>query len=164
MPAETTSPDGWEVSVGAKVWGDKKPLDDSEIPEVCRGTIIDWIYTDFGLVIISSDKYVGFIKDGKLVKTWDTEVSPDNFLFDASLFNEHAKYRYYGYVGNSMVRILDELVEYETLSLAQYEFTGINWYSYYILSDNLYFWSPSCNALVDTMVVESNKKRRIPRL
>ena len=157
-PEESTSPDGWDVSIGAKVWGDKTPLNEADVPEVCRGTIIDWIYTDFGLVIISSDKYVGFIKDGKLVKTWDTEVSPDNFLFDASLFNEHAKYRYYGYVGNSIVRILDELVEYETRSLAQYEFTGINWYSYYILSDNLYFWSPSCNALVDTMVVETYTK------
>ena len=101
----STSPDGWDVSIGAQSWHDKTPLDDSEIPEVCRGTIIDWMYTDFALIIISSDNYVGYIVDGELVKAWDTEVRGDNFLFDASLFNANAKYRWYGYVGNSIVRI-----------------------------------------------------------
>lgn len=59
-PEESTSPDGWDVSIGSKVWGDKTPLNEADVPEVCRGTIIDWMYTDFGLVIISSDKYVVF--------------------------------------------------------------------------------------------------------
>ena len=154
----STSPDGWDVSIGAQSWHDKTPLDDSEIPEVCRGTIIDWMYTDFALIIISSDNYVGYIVDGELVKAWDTEVRGDNFLFDASLFNANAKYRWYGYVGNSIVRIKSDVVEYETRALAQFEFTGINWYSYYILSNNLYFWSPSCTTLVDTAVVETYTK------
>lgn len=157
-PEEETSKDGWDVSVSGKSWNDKTPLDENEIPERCRGKIVDWIRTDFALVILCSDNYIGYIVDGELVSVWDTEVNADNFLFDASLFNEHAEYRWYAYVGTSIVSIRDEVIEYETRELAQFEFTGIDWYSYYILAGNLYFWSPSCTSLVAGGVAETYTK------
>ena len=156
--AAGTGPDGWDAGIGAKSWHDRTPLNEEELPEVCRGKVIDWIYTDFALIIISSDNYVGYIVDGELTKAWDIKVKPDNFLFDASLFNANAKYRWYGYVGDSIVRIKSDVVEYETRSIAQYAFNGSDWYCYYILSNNLYFWSPSCTTLVDTAVVETYTK------
>ena len=48
--------------------------------------------------------------------------------------------------------------KFRSWDVNQFEFTGINWYSYYILSNNLYFWSPSCTTLVDTAVVETYTK------
>ena len=156
--AAGTGLDGWDAGIGAKSWHDRTPLNEEDLPEVCRGKVIDWMYTDFALIIISSDNYVGYVVDGELTKAWDVKVRPDNFLFDASLFNANAKYRWYGYVGDTMVRIKSDVVEYETRSIAQYAFNGSDWYCYYILSNNLYFWSPSCTTLVDTAVVETYTK------
>ena len=142
------------VCFGARSWGDRTPLRWDEVPEVLRGKIIDWMYTDFALVFISSDGYLGYIKDGEITATWKMEVREDNFLFDASLFNENAEYRWYGYVGDSIVRIEDGSPVYETRGDMHFGFTGSDWYCYYIVFDQLYFWSPGCSFLVADQIVE----------
>lgn len=132
----------------------REPLDRSRIPSDVTAGVIDWAETDWGIVAIMGDDTVRYFKDGVETYHMAVNVSADSFIFDASTFNQNAKYRWYAYINGDIFRIIETATEYEMRQIADYGFTGINWYSYSLQDYTLYFWSPSTTFYVDSGVDE----------
>lgn len=119
-------------------------LDMSEVPAELVDGVIYVAHTTVGTIVIHDSAYIYRVVNNEITQIWDYYVQADNVIFDATEYYENPRYRWYGYVGNSLVHFTENDMIVDVVNCTEFEYSGIFMYCYHNEAGVLYATSP-CN-------------------
>ncbi|MBQ8954721.1 MAG: SH3 domain-containing protein [Clostridia bacterium] len=119
-------------------------IDMSEVPAALVDGVIYVAHTTVGTIVIHDSAYIYRVVNNEITQIWDYYAQADNVIFDATEYYENPRYRWYGYVGNSLVHFTEDDMIVDVVNCTEFEYSGIFMYCYHNEAGVLYATSP-CN-------------------